>query len=223
MSNWCATNFLLRGPEKDIIRFCDTVNSCYLKDDVRPNGFGKLWLGNLMVAFGYEFCPFYDIRGLLDPNPDSVANFFGPYRGLEKYFITPETIKDGTLQVRFSTQTAWGPSDWFMIMLDEKFPACEYGWEATDEFGNFHYIHNRKLLRKPYISVYVEDKYTLEVEPDETDKIIPYLNEALKKPIIKDEVFDETGNVRDSFWPILYEHNEKEGNPYVEFIINEER
>lgn len=221
MSNWCATNFLLRGPEEDIKRFCDTVNSCFTKPDVKPNGFGKLWLGNLCVAFGYE----YDecnggLRGLLDPNPDSAACFFGP--DPDNHRLEPEKNEDGTIQVRFSTQTAWGPSDWFMTMLDEKFPACEYGWKATDEFGNFHYIHNRRLLDEPYISVYVQDEYTLEVEPEEIYKVIPYINDVLEKPVIKDDVFDEAGNVRETFWELLCKHNEKEGNPYIEFIVNKE-
>ena len=137
MPNWCVQNWILKGPKDDVQRFCDTVNSCLVKPDVKPNGFGKFWLGNLCVAFGYEYSDTKSgLRGNFDPDESCCATLCHPEP--EEKAITPLSIDGDTSEIRFSVTHAWGPSDWFQEMVDEQFPDLEQAWKATDEFGNFH-------------------------------------------------------------------------------------
>ena len=176
------------------------------------------------MAFGYVTADILkergNLRGCLDPDPDSVAYFFGPCPA--DGLLVPEPLDSTTSEIRFSTQSAWGPSNWFLQMLQEKFPDLQVAWKATDEFGNFHYVYNREMLGIPYISIYVKDEQELEVEPDEIDKVVPYLNKAFENPLTKDDVFDQDGNIKEDFWDLLYEHNEKDNSRYVELTVNKE-
>ena len=151
MPNWCSQNSVLRGPKDSIARFCETVNSVLVKPDVRPNGFGKFWLGNLCVAFGYDYDTLDEagarLRGNFDPDPYVPACMIHPEP--EEKRIVPETVDEQTSSIGFSIVSAWGQSDWWNDMIAEKFPDCEYAWKATDEFGNFHECHNPHVLNVP--------------------------------------------------------------------------
>lgn len=144
MPNWCATNFILRGRTEDINRFCDTVNSCLDKTDIMKNGFGKFWLGNICVAFGYEYKDEYDLRGSLSPEPDAVACWGGPQ--CEPGKLIPEKLDKTNSQICFSTETAWEPSGWLFIMLRQKFPGIVVAYKTTDEFGNFHKVKHSEIM-----------------------------------------------------------------------------
>jgi hypothetical protein len=148
MPNWCVQNCLLRGPREDVARFCDAVNSLINKPDVRPNGFGKFWLGNVCEAFGYRYDELERtnarLRGNLDPDGEAFPTLFHPEAETVPFKST--TLDADTAEVRFSVTTAWGPSDWFNGIIKEQFRACSYSWQATDEFGNFHTCHNPELL-----------------------------------------------------------------------------
>lgn len=166
MPNWCATNYLLRGNKDKVQEFCDKVNSCYDKPDIRPNSFGKLWLGNVCVAFGYEYDKNNgELRGCIDPDAGSVPCFCGPCIPEDKTEIIPTILKDKTTAVAvFSTQTAWGRSEWFENMIGEKYPELTLAWKATDEFGNFHHCHNPELIGCPVIEIEGWDIETAEFE-----------------------------------------------------------
>lgn len=148
MPNWCVQNCLLRGPREDVARFCDAVNSLIHKPHVRPNDFGKFWLGNVCEAFGYRYDELENtgarLRGNLDPDGETFASLCHPEAETVPFKST--ALDAETAEVRFSVTTAWGPSDWFNGMIAERFPGCNYSWKATDEFGNFHACHNPDLL-----------------------------------------------------------------------------
>ena len=151
MPNWSATNYILRGPEKDIRRFCDVVNSCIDNPYLSNLGFGNLWLVNVFHAFGYLNENKYHLRGCIDPNPDSIACFFGPESYDEYPRLEPERISDKEWCIRFSTQTAWDRSEWLDTLFDAHFPECRYAWRSTDEFGNYHKVYHPELLGAPSI------------------------------------------------------------------------
>lgn len=149
MPNWCCTNYALKGSKKDIKRFCDTVNSVIDKPDVVKNGWNsKFWLGNLCVAFGYQYREDLDgLRGVLDPNPWAPACLclsFDEPRPLE-----PEETEDGSYLIAFSITHAWSRSKWFEQMLEEQFPKVEVGYRSTDEFGNFRKAKRTDFFRVP--------------------------------------------------------------------------
>lgn len=156
MPNWCCQNWVLRGPRKEIKRFCDTVNSCLTRPEVEPNAFGKLWLGNLTAAFGEDYDTLNNsgahLRGVLSAYGDECAGFFGPAKNDTP--ISFNELASGEAEVRFSVTTAWDPSEWFEKTVEEKFPDLDFGWKATDEFGNFHTCRNFDMLG--------EDTYVIE-------------------------------------------------------------
>ena len=165
MPNWCVQNWILRGPKEEIQRFCDKVNSC-LEREGRPNGFGKYWLGNLCECFGYEYeelkknsCP--GLRGVFCPEPEECACLSCPEA--EEVPIHPEDFNKEFSRVAFSVAHAWGPSDWFQIMVDEQFPTLMQCWKATDEFGNFHCCRNGEAFG-------IDGKYEVEHWKMDTSK-----------------------------------------------------
>ena len=151
MPNWCATNWTVRGKAGDIQKLADIFNSLKEREDVRPNGFGKQWLGNLAAALGYDFDKLDEaganMRGTIDSNGSACACLILGQPD-SKPFRT-ETDASGELStLRFTTQSAWGMPDWFTDHLDAL--GVEYGYKATDEFGNFHVCHNPDLIGAIY-------------------------------------------------------------------------
>lgn len=55
MPNWCATNYAVTGHKTELQQFADLVNSLPSREDVKENGFGKFWLGNLAVHLGGDW------------------------------------------------------------------------------------------------------------------------------------------------------------------------
>ena len=224
MPNWCATNFLLRGTKEDIERFCKTVNDCYGKEDIKPNGFGKLWLGNLYAAFGYDtknipFCNRGGLRGALDANPDGIASFFGPNPSRKR--LEPKTLDDKTSEVRFTVHTAWGPSDWFFDMLDEKFPDVQVAWKSTDEFGSFRYIHNREMLGEPFLSVEYPGREKRDFEPEQMRDAIDYINGITGLSLTLEKSFRD-GRTTDDFWYAVGNWNMEQEQQTINLTIYEE-
>lgn len=187
MPNWCVQNSVLKGPKEDITRFCNLVNSLHDNPQNKPNGFGDLWLGNLFIAMGgkpEDMNIICGLRGNIDPDGDTMAALFHPEP--DKALLAPEECDDGDSAVRFSVTTAWEPSEWFNNMIGEQFPDCEYGWKATDEFGNFHIGHNLYLLD---IKRYVIDwEDVLTYDDGEEDAVAAALNDILDECVEENKV-----------------------------------
>lgn len=210
MPNWSATNYILRGSEKDIRRFCETVNSCYDKPDVEPNGFGKLWLGNIYAGFGNDPKTIesskYNLRGCIDPDPESITCLFGPVPDETNPKIFPVQSGDKWV-VAFSTQTAWGRCDWLDELFDSQFPECLYAWKSTDEFGNYHKVYHPELMHAPSIEIHYHAEYCieeLEFAWGEEDKAAKKLEELTGMQFSADEIKD----CNNAFWEKIAKHNE---------------
>ena len=141
MPNWCSTNYVIRGSKEDLSAFVKTLNTM----ENNPNGFGRYWMGNLLVALGlkYEDLDTFEIshRGTFSPDPSECACFCGPDVDETQMFSVDD---DGLL--RLSTVSAWGRSDSMEDFLKEKYPSLEFFFFSTDEFGNFHEIHDPEDL-----------------------------------------------------------------------------
>lgn len=215
MPNWCVQNWILRGPKKDVQNFCDIVNSCLTRPDVKPNDFGKFWLGNLCVAFGYDYSEtLYGLRGNFDPDESCVATLIHPEA--EEKAIIPNETDDETSEIRFSITHAWGPSEWFQEMLDEKYPSLEQAWKATDEFGNFNECRNGEAfgLKRYEVSTWGdkgEDKGF-----DTPEETAAYLNEftgMTEDPFTSKEIEE----LSDSFYDKISTWNDQHDEDYIEF------
>lgn len=210
MPNWSATNYFLRGKKEDIEHFCNTVNSCYDRPDITPNGFGKLWLGNIFAAFGNKPEMIekvsYNLRGILDPNPDTIATLCGPEPNEDNTRLVP--VQSGEeWAIAFSTITAWERCDWLDELFDKQFPECRYAWKSTDEFGNYHKVYHPELMHAPSIVIQYHADCIEEIEfawGDE-DKAAQKLTELTGMPFSADEIKD--CNV--TFWEKINKYNNK--------------
>lgn len=220
MPNWCTTNYVLKGKREDLQRFCDTVNACYARPDVQVNGFGKLWLANLYVAFGGKKENINSVRGLrgvLDPDFESIPCFSGPdFIGEDGDRLAVEILPGGDAKIAFSVHTAWGISEWFNEMLAEQFPDVEVGWKATDEFGNFHVVHHKSLVGVSRYELEVENEDTVEYENGDEGKIADELSEILGQTVTEEMVKTHD----DDFYEMLCNTSKNTG--YVNLIVWED-
>ncbi len=220
MPNWCATNYLLRGPKDKIQDFCDKVNSCYDKPDAKPNGFGKLWLGNIYAAFGYNpetiSTTKHNLRGILNPDPELEACFCGPEPDESNPKLYPVQSGD-EWAVAFSTMTAWSRSEWIDEMLDKQFPQCRYAWKTTDEFGNFHNVYHPELMHATSIEIHyhgdncIED---MEFAFGKEDEAAKKLEELTGMHFTADEIKDYNKD----FWDKIKNYNEAHEDNYIEIM-----
>ena len=219
MPNWCATNYLLRGPKEKIQDFCNKVNSCVDKPDVLPNSFGKLWLGNLYAVFENETdqktIMSADIRGCLDPDPESEPCLFGP-EGNVQYLYPEKDIQTGEkdwMHIAFSTQTAWDMSRWLNRMLKEKYPELEVSFKTTDEFGNFHKCHNPGRMGIKRIEIWHHDheEYFLDSAEEAADLILNISGLDFAKEDIENE--------SEEFCRKINEYNENHEDEELEITV----
>lgn len=210
MSNWCATNFILKGNKTDIDCFCKTVNDCRNKPDIAVNDWGKLWLGNLCVAFGYTYDPNnIELRGTIDTNPEAVACFF--LQENETDTLEALECNDGTWAVYFSTITAWTRSKWFHKMLEEKFPNVTVAFKSTDEFGNFFNCHLPQMFNLPKYVLQFTDKEDVEAKEGEEKKIATALYEYTGLSFTEDDI----KAMDDNFYKTLQDYNDANENHEV--------
>ena len=219
MPNWSSTNFVLVGSEKDIRRFCDTINSCHGKPDVAPNDYGKLWLGNICAALGIDWEKVdekFNICGTLIPDPCYKAQWCGPDPDDSVEKLIPEKIENSAnWKIAFSTCTAWDRCNWFDELFKSQFPNCRYGWRATDEFGNFHKVFNPELTRNPSIELYVPDICDDTYNWGEEEKAAAKLTEITGMPFSREELND----FNEGFWKKVNEWNKAHEDNWIDIDI----
>ena len=227
MPNWCCQNVLLRGRKERIKEFCNIVNSALTRPDAIPDqDFGKLWLGNVYEAFGNKFDQSVDgLRGCIDPDGDACAYLCGPeYEERELEIVD---IDENTASVAFSVIHAWAPSRWFNRLIAKRYGDLDFAWKATDEFGNFHDCHNRKLLGLAKIEIY-DSEQGLEQEFDEGEEqqAATLLSKITGKKFSADEIIQADDDVRDgeneTFWKKIVAFNntrEKKNQGILEITI----
>lgn len=217
MPNWCCQNWVLRGPRKEIKRFCDTVNSCLTRPEVEPNGFGKFWLGNLTAAFGENYNDLdksgAHLRGILSADGEESPCFGGPAENDTP--LSFSNLESGEAEVRFSVTTAWDPSEWFEKTVEEKFPNLHYGWKATDEFGNFHTCHNLDLLGEDTYIIDQVNEDSVGFDCGEEEKAAKVLSEILGAKVSADEILRNA----DSLYGKIAAFNEENEDHEVFFTV----
>ena len=142
MPNWCTTNYIARGDEKDIKAFANVINNMPNLLSNEKGSFSRLWLGNFYAAVkGISNLEdlkklHLDIRGEFSL-PGAVAMLCGDFSDPEEVF---ELDDDNTF--RFSIVSAWDRSQDIENLIQEAYPSINLFWSSTDEFGNFHYTYN---------------------------------------------------------------------------------
>lgn len=156
MPNWCATNWIVAGNKKTVKDLVSKFNKIFNYPVDKNNYFGKNWLGSLyaiLTSKDPENERLHDnIRGAVDPEPYACAclSFNSPN---SKMRFKPYKRKDGRTGFQFTTQSAWATPEWlaeYFQTLEENDEEFEFGFKATDEFGSFHTVENKELVKEIY-------------------------------------------------------------------------
>jgi len=111
MPNWCHTTYKVKGREVEVSALYKAIQDLAdRKESLLPNGFGKLWLGNLVNALGCDWEKIY-------------------YRG---QILDYKMLEDGILLI--TTETAWGEMQETRHFIQSKFPSLEIYFQ-TEEPG----------------------------------------------------------------------------------------
>ena len=174
MPNWCVTKYVATGSRKDIEALAKTLNEL---PNAIENGFGRLWIGNLFARFGYGEEEILrgriSCRGILDPDYGTEPCFCGPEDPDKNAGEVKFTPYDGGTRLAFAATTAWGPSGDLNDLIEEKFPSVTLCWWATDEFANFHTVHNPLGLTWMPRFYFAGENYS----EDEADSLVEYMTE----------------------------------------------
>ena len=218
MPNWCATNFIVSGGEKELTRFANTVNELLEKESIVQNDFGRFWLANLAVALGLVEPDIKSInafpgnlRGVIDPNGWAEACWVigDPEKDNEpeQLSINVESLGDGRASIRFSTNSAWGVADWIIDYLSTHIPGCDIAYRATDDCGNF-FIRTENWTKEVYsacgCALDCNEYFDAGQEKKFLELVLPYLNidktadELLAEPTWPQLVVDACSTYNDT-------------------------
>lgn len=118
MPNWCMTTYQCVGSKSDITKLYNAISELETsKQPLYPNGFGKMWLGCLVIKLGYKWED-YDCRGEII------------------YFerVNPT-------QLRIDQETAWEEQKGVREVIENKFPSIKV-WYVEEEPGSVIYRTN---------------------------------------------------------------------------------
>ena len=110
MPNWAYTSYKIKGSEEEIAALHKTIQDLEQREEsLLPNGFGKLWLGNLVHALGGDWNDIYCRGQILD-----------------------YSLENGILKI--NTETAWGEMSDVRHLLETKYPSLQIFFQ-TEECG----------------------------------------------------------------------------------------
>lgn len=110
MPNWAYTTYKIKGSEKEVAALYKTIQNLDQREEsLLPNGFGKLWLGNLVHALGGDWNDIYCRGQILD-----------------------YSLENGILKI--NTETAWGEMSDVRHLLETKYPSLQIFFQ-TEECG----------------------------------------------------------------------------------------
>jgi len=131
MPNWCITDFTFEGKKEEIIKFHKRLNKIIEKESTVDNDFGKGWLGDIVIDFGYHY---NDVRCKGE---------------IQDGFIGEVVVNGDIAFFSFSTETAWAPMfEMWDLILPKEYPSIRYVYLATEP-GQRLYI-NTDTERKYY-------------------------------------------------------------------------
>lgn len=110
MPNWAYTQYKIKGSESEVAALHKTIqNLADMDESLLPNGFGKLWLGNLVHALGGDWNDIYCRGQILD-----------------------YSLENGILKI--NTETAWDEMSETRHFIEQKYPSLHIFFQ-TEECG----------------------------------------------------------------------------------------
>lgn len=110
MPNWAYTQYKIKGSEKGVAALHKTIQDLKQREEsLLPNGFGKLWLGNLVKALDGDWNDIYCRGQILD-----------------------YSLENGILKI--NAETAWGEMSDVRHFIEQKYPSLQIFFQ-TEECG----------------------------------------------------------------------------------------
>lgn len=183
MANWCNTNYVVVGTEKEVKDFYQRLKKILNNSEALKSDFGNLWLGNILDNFGFNWKDI-NCRGFIDDFDFGVNK------------------ENQGLTVTFSTETAWVPmNEVFDKIFKEHYPSLRYYYSA-EEIGCELYETNdvKGLYFQPFLlTLYGDESCWDEHEYyDNLEDALKATNKVLKKDFTSiEEVEDYLSNFKD--------------------------
>lgn len=109
MPNWAYTIYIVRGDEEEVARLQQVIKDLDIRaESLLPNGFGKLWMGNLVHVLGGDWEKVYCRGKILDY----------------------DMMADGVL--RFDVESAWGELDEVRALILSRFPKLDIRFQSEE-------------------------------------------------------------------------------------------
>lgn len=165
MPNWCYTSYTVKGDEKEIKDLYDKMLSLALgkcEESLVDNGFGKTWLGNLIVLLGGNWKEIR-CRGTWD---------------------AVEITEEGFLY--FNTETAWTDAVETIEFIQSIYPSLQFYYRA-EEPGMGYYVTNdvegEIYDERYYFATDELNDGGLYYTAEERDELLQHVGEFVGKPI----------------------------------------
>ena len=205
MPNWCSNEEVIEGPVNEIKSLYGKLNK-WTSQNYVENGFGKGWLGNIVIGSGLK---------IIDDDPENGVHCRGSveesYHTCDGKTTTGFFILEDENTIRFHSMTAWGPMpEMWLRILENHAPNCNYyfmseepGMELylsndvdhlffNDEFYVDVTYFNEDKVPEKYVDIFTDSSY------DWTeDELITAMQEI-------------TGSDEDDFHKLLEQFNEQE-------------
>lgn len=154
MPNWAYTQYKIKGSEEEVTALHKTIqNLADVDESLLPNGFGKLWLGNLVQALGGDWEKIYCRGQILD-----------------------YSLENGILKI--NTETAWGEMSETRHFIESKFPSLEIYFQTEEPGMCIFQTNNSEIFPEKWILDYNDEKNSLYIWEYFTD--LPAVIEYLK-------------------------------------------
>lgn len=109
MPNWAYTIYIVRGDKEEVAKLHQLIKDLDNRaESLLPNGFGKLWMGNLVHVLGRDWEKVYCRGKILD------------------YDMTAEGV------LRFDVESAWGELDEVRALILSRFPKLEIRFQSDE-------------------------------------------------------------------------------------------
>ena len=119
MPNWCDTTYKCVGDPKEVRELHEILERMNnRKEPIHPNGFGNLWLGELVIELGFD-CEKYRCRGEIT---------YYDYDG------------EGLLSI--SQNTAWCEQEGVRQAIQEKFPSIKVYYMEEEPGCDVYYTND---------------------------------------------------------------------------------
>ena len=154
MPNWAYTTYKIKGSESEVAALYNAIETLNQREEsLLPNGFGKLWLGNLVHVLG--------------------GNWNGIYcRG----HILDYSLENGILSI--NTETAWGEMSEVRHFIQTMYPSLEIFFQTEEPGMCIFQTNNSEVFPEKWILDWNDEKSGLYIWEYFTD--LPAVIEYLK-------------------------------------------